>query len=229
MFERYQKELRSVLDNMELYIDVDDMSECHRTGTESEQYRTCQKLFDNFIDTFTDIHYLYISRAEVGDDGISLYTVCSANSSYEKQFEPENVLHLGDWEPGWYDDGTILRFWDIQNGDQDVYFKNTSDWGTDYTLARPLVDSHGQHFAVFCADISISDIDHVIYRNIVKNMAFVLALCLVFTVLLLLWLQYNVTQPLSLLQKKRCRFCRPFQREGQSRGALRASGAEGEK
>lgn len=206
MYERYQKELLSVLDYLQTYVDADDMAECLRTGVESDAYRVCQEQFDTFIDRFTDIHYLYICSAREKDEGLRIVVVCTANSSYEKENMPENVLRLGDWGAGWYSEATLLRFWNIQNGDQDVFFKNESEWGTDYTLARPVVTSDGEHFATLCADISIADIDQAIYSNIMKGVVALLLLCLAFTALLLLWLQHNVTTPLSLLQKSVVRF-----------------------
>lgn len=201
MLDRYQKELKSVLDYIEVHVDPDDMAACVRTGRESEAYWRCQELFDTFADTFADVHYLYIARVAEEGGSMRMAAVCAGNTAYEKEYLPENVIHLGDGEEGAYSEETLRSFLDIQNGTEDVYFRNASDWGTDYTLARPLITSKGEHIALLCADISVAEINRAIYRNIMRNVLLVLLLSLAFTALLLLWLQRNVTAPLGMLQK----------------------------
>ena len=101
MYARYREEMISIVNYIESFIDHDDMSRCAETYTPSEKHAKVQELFDNFVDYYNDVHYLYILRATDPDDPAKLRSVCSANSSYEKEFEPENVVYIGDGGEDW--------------------------------------------------------------------------------------------------------------------------------
>lgn len=201
MFDRYQKQMASMLTYIESHIDKDDMGVCARTFIESEKYQAFQAFFDDFIDHYEDVHYLYIMQ--IGEPGEPLRTreICAANSTYEKEYEPDLVLHLGDAEAGWMEADMEDRFYEIQLGDEDVYLINRSEWGIDYTLARPLVTSDGDHYGILCADVSIEQLNSTIYRNIYINIAVILIPSISFILLLLFWIRSNVTKPLRLLHQ----------------------------
>ena len=82
MYERYQKQMASILDYVEAHIDNDDMAECARTYVESEKYRQFQEFFDDFIDHYEDVHYLYIMQIIDPDAPINVREICAANSTY---------------------------------------------------------------------------------------------------------------------------------------------------
>lgn len=208
MYERYRKELSSVVTYFEERIDHDDMAQCAKTYVESEKYRETQAMFDSFIDSFEDIHYLYLMDANTEQEHPRLIELCTANSTWEKEHEPENVLHLGDWEEDWYPEDTVWNFVRIQRGDEDVYFLNPSQWGVDYTLARPVKDSQGNHYGILCADISVKELRATIYRNIYINIAVIVLAGIAFIVLLLLWMRVNVVVPLKKLEQSLADFAR---------------------
>ena len=208
MYDRYEKQLASILNYVEAHIDHDDMAECARTYVESEKYREFQAFFDELIDYYEDVHYLYIMQVNDPDAQFEIAEICAANSSYEKEFEPEMVMHLGDAEEGWYDKETAQLFRDALQGDEDTVVVNESEWGTDYTLARPLVSSSGEHYGLLCADISIDQINETIYRNIYITLAMILLPGALFVFLLILWMRKNVTEPLKQLENSVAAFAR---------------------
>lgn len=201
MITRYQKQLTSIIDYVEAHIDKDDMAECARTYEESETYKQFQDFFDDLVDHYSDVHYLYIMQAKEEAGKASMYEICAANTTYEKENEPESLLHLGDSGDDWYEEDVIRTFLEIQNGDEDVFLENESEWGVDYTLARPLVSSKGVHYALLCADVSIDEINAVVYRNIYINILAITGCGAIFIYLLLLWLNHNVIDPIKALQK----------------------------
>ena len=201
MYDRYQKQMASLADYIGNHIDLDDMAVCTRTNVESETYQKFQAFFDNLIDNYADVHYLYIMRAAEGENGLQGYEICAANSTYEKENEPDMVMHLGDTDPDWYTPEAIREIWEYQQGDQDVYFIDRSEWGVDYTLARPLISSDGDHFGLLCVDVSIQELNATIYRNIYINIAIIVVLGFLFTFLLLSWMRTNVTVPLRQLEQ----------------------------
>ena len=205
MYDRYEKQLSSVLTYIEHHIDHDDMAECAKTFVESEKYQKFQEFFDDFIDNYEDLHYLYIMKIldpeDVDpNDPIEIYEICAANSTYEKMYEPEIVMHLGDGEVGWYDSKTAQKFRDILKGNKEASIVNESEWGTDYTLARPLVNSNGEHYGLLCADISIDEINKTVYHNIYISIGIIVGFGALFIALLFWWLHKNVTKPLKLLE-----------------------------
>ena len=199
MYDRYNHQMESILSYVQAYIDDDDMAECARTFTESEQYGKTREVFDRFIDNYTDIHYLYILRPV--DDPALIRSVLSANSTYEKENEPENVIYIGDGEEGWYTEENAERFRNILAGDKDVYFTATTEWGTDYTLARPLVNSAGEHYALLCVDISIDEIRNTIYRDIMTSICIIIIMSLLFVIVIIAWVRNNVTTPIRKLEE----------------------------
>lgn len=200
MYDRFQKQMSSILDYVECHIDNDDMAECARTFVESEKYQQFQAFFDELIDHYGDVHYLYLMKVAEPDDPVGLYEICAANTTYEKKYEPENVLHLGDGDAEWFDDRTVQRFREILQGDEDVYYVNPSAWGVDYTLARPLKDSSGEHYGLLCVDVSIEQINESVYRNIYINIGMIIGPGALFILLLLWWMRRNVTEPLKALE-----------------------------
>lgn len=200
MLNRYQKQMSSVLSYVDKHIDHDDMSTCAQTNVESTTYKKFQAFLDNLVDNYADVHYIYIMRILESGDTPRAREICSANSSYEKEHEPELVLRLGDVEEG-LSPQTEERFYEIQMGDDDVYLKNPSKWGIDYTLARPLVDSKGTHYGMLCVDVAIDDLDDQAYKDVYIHIAVIVAAGLVFTALLLLWMRLNVTNPIKELEE----------------------------
>lgn len=199
-YARYRAQMASILTYVEKHIDNDDMSKCAASYTESPKHKVTQAFFDDFVDNYTDLHYLYIIRTTEPDDPAGIRSVCSANSSYEKENEPENVIHIGDGEEGWYTQETIEKFREIQSGDTDVYFLQPSVWGVDYTLARPLIDSAGNHYAMLCVDISLKELQQSLYKSIFLNIGLIILFGILVIVILLLWMRRNVMIPLKNLE-----------------------------
>ncbi len=200
MYRMYNEQMTGVVNYIESCIDDDDMSECARTWTESEKYKETRILFDNYIDTYTNLHYLYIVKPLEPGDPVKVRSILSANSTYEKEFEPENVIYIGDGEEDWYDEETAQTLREILVGNKDVFFLDKTDWGTDYTLARPLINSNGEHYGLLCVDIDIDDIQAMIHRNINVNVIFVIILGILFTSCFLLWVRAKVTSPIRALE-----------------------------
>jgi len=218
IYARYEKQMESILNYVEAHIDHDDMAKCADTFVKSEKYEEFQAFLDTFIDTYAnnefrndpekdkkynDVHYIYIMKvAEVGDP-YEIYEICTANSSYEKEHFPEYVLTLGDHADdldSWYGEEARKQFREILKGDKDVFLTNDSEWGVDYTLARPVADSTGRHYGVLCVDVSKDQLIATVTKTIVINIALVVGLGILFITLLLVWMRMNVTKPLRDLE-----------------------------
>ena len=200
MYARYREEMVSIVNYIESFIDHDDMSQCAETYVASEKHAEIQELFDNFIDYYNDVHYLYILKVTGPDDPAKMRSILSANSSYEKEFEPENLVFIGESGADSYPDETVQAFREIQAGSEDVFFDDPSEWGYDYTLARPLIDSTGKHYAVLCVDVSIDELQHLIERYTRFTIFVIVAMGLLFIILLILWMRRHVVEPIHHLE-----------------------------
>ena len=202
-YERYRTQMESIVNYMQRYIDDDDMSRCADTYVESEKYKETQAIFDDFIDHYSDIHYLYMVKVLEPGDPVGLRSIMAANSTYDKENEavsPENVLHLGDGDESWYNDATVEKFREILNGDKDVFFLQPSAWGVDYCLSRPLIDSSGKHYGLLCVDVSGEELKNKLYRSIFINLAVIICLGAALILVLLWWMRVHVTGPLKKLE-----------------------------
>ncbi|MBR3018077.1 MAG: diguanylate cyclase [Clostridia bacterium] len=218
IYARYEKQMESILNYVEAHIDHDDMAECAKTFVKSEKYEEFQAFLDTFIDTYADntfinnpesdlkykdVHYIYIMKvADVGDP-YEIYEVCTANSTYEKENFPEYVLTLGDHADdldSWYEEQARKQFRAILQGSQDVFLTNDSEWGVDYTLARPVVNSKGEHYGVLCVDVSKDQLIETVSKTVIINISLVVGLGILFITLLMVWMRLNVTKPLHDLE-----------------------------
>ena len=200
MFTRYREQMTSILDYVQDSIDHDDMSRCAETFEQTETHRKTQAFFDHFVDYYSDLHFLYMIKPMPEGDPINIRVICSASTTWDKTYDADDVLHLGDGDADWYDDETAAKFREIMNGDEDVFFLNNSEWGWDYTLTRPMIDSSGKHYAVLCVDVSVDKIRSTIYRAVILNAAVVVILGVAIILTLLLWLRVRVTKPIKELE-----------------------------
>lgn len=199
-YERYKAQMESIVNYVQKYIDDDDMSKCADTFEESEKYKETRAFFDDFVDHYTDLHYLYIVKVLEPGDPVKVRSVLAANSTYEKENEPENLIFLGDGDEDWYDEETTEKFREILNGTEDVFFLQPSAWGVDYTLARPLIDSSGKHYGLLCVDISGEELKDKLYRSIFINIAMIVCLGAAMVLILLWWMRFHVTVPIKRLE-----------------------------
>lgn len=207
LYSRYQSQMRSIADIALSSVDIDDMSECSRTLVESEKYKETQAFFDNMATNYGgDMHYLYMMKVTEPGDPLGedvVVEVCAGNSEYEKQYEPDLVMHLGDHdtpEEPWFSQEMIVKFKEITAGTEDVFFFQPSYWGIDYTLARPLIDSQNRHFAILCVDVDANDISNSINRIVVASISLTVGIGVLFSIFLLIYMYFSVIRPIKLLQ-----------------------------
>ena len=199
LYSRYQAQMESIVSIAEAHVDIDDMCQCVETLTKSAKYQETQDFFDKFVDNYSDLHYLYILsvRPEGSDDAV--FAVCSASTTYEKTYEPEGVLDLGDSEAEWYSQETTQLLRDIMAGDEDVYFFEDSSWGSDYTLARPLISGE-KHYALLCVDISTETISGAINNIVLTTVIPIVCVGIAFFAILMVWLFLSVVRPIRKVQ-----------------------------
>ena len=95
---------------------------------------------------------------------------------------------------------------DIMNGNDIVFFEETTEWGIDYTGAVPIKDSKGNSIAVLCVDIDITFIRNSIIKYAVINVSITLGLGLLFISAFFIWFRKYIIDPLKKLEKSAVNF-----------------------
>lgn len=201
MYGRYQKQMKSVADFLGAQIDHDDMSQCAETYVESEKYREFQAFLDDFVDRYHDVRLVHLVQVLPSDVSPRVREICEAHSAFEKTYEADQLLNLGDADQEWLERDMEDELYQIQRSQEDVYLLNSAYGGSEYTLARPLVNSEGKHYGVLCIDIAAKDLNRTVYRNMNLSIALTVGLGMAFLTLLLFWLRSNVTDPLNQLER----------------------------
>jgi diguanylate cyclase (GGDEF) domain len=156
---------------------------------------------DDLIDHYQDIHYFYAVRPLNTEKTGNVMSVLSAERYYDRYVDTEGNLFLGWISDDEYDSNTAAKLFEIMNGNDIVFFEETTEWGTDYTGAVPIKDSDGNGFAVLAVDIDISFIRETITSYAAVNFCVIMLLGIVFIGVFLLWSQENITKPIKKLEE----------------------------
>ena len=200
-YKNYERYITDILRHVDRHIDDDDLSECVDTLTESEKYKELRLFMDDIMNGF-NVHYLYILKPTIDEDGSRHFiSVISAEDYHNRYEDTEGNLYLGWTSDGEYSDAEIDRLLDILKQDKMVFYKDVSEWGVDYTGALPLKNGKGVNYAILAVDVDISSISAAIRKNTIEIEGTIVVLGLIFTIMFLYWARISVTMPIHNLEK----------------------------
>ncbi len=199
LYHSYEERMTDIINYVESHIDKDDLSQCVATGVESEKYYELVSFMDGIMEDF-DIHYLYILMPVDVDGTPVMMNIISADTAYGREFEPDGYT-LNMLIPDDYELKDILLYKEAMESDDIVFFKNVSIWGYDYTALKNLYDSNGKLFAALCVDINVYELQRAIQTYTIINVVLIVVLGLLFIVFFLIWLNRNITEPITRLEK----------------------------
>jgi len=205
LYDSYRSRIDNILDFAMAGIDADDLAECIRTGETSPKYDELQKYLDSIKDN-VDLDFLYIIVPLSAEETDNIQNVIAAMSSYEKEYEPENVVSLNELTGDSYSSDTARQYLEAYDSGVRCYFEEAAEWGRDYTGLQPIYDSEGRRFAALCVDISINEINALLRSNTITMLATLLIVCAVFSVLFLVWASRNITTPIKRLETSVVKF-----------------------
>ncbi len=114
-------------------------------------------------------------------------SVFSAERYHDRYEDTEGNLYLGWISDDEFDADTAKLMMDVMNGDDIVFFEETTEWGIDYTGAVSIKDSTGKSIAVLAVDIDITFIRSAIIKYAVINISITVVLGLTFISLFFIW------------------------------------------
>ena len=132
-------------------IDVDDLSNCIETRTESEKYYELQQTLDD-IRARVDCHFIYIVIPLSTEPIDNMQNVIAGVGEYEYENMADQLVHLNMLTGDSYSPETAKKYLDAYNSGELSFFEEVSQWGDDYTGLLPLYDSHGDKVAALCVD-----------------------------------------------------------------------------
>ena len=200
LYRQYESRIGSILNYAQSQIDADDLAQCIRTGTESEQFHKTQEYLDQ-IKEQTKVHYLYIIIPLNTAETDNIRNVMAAVTQDEYENDPEALVTLNELTGDAYSSETARKYYDAYQADGDTFFENSTVFGTDYTGMRVLKDSEGQKVAALCADFDVNEINENLHDNMLDILVIIMIIGLLFASAFIVWTDANVIRPVRQLEK----------------------------
>ena len=200
LYSHYQQRIEDVLNYAAQGIDGDDLSQCIKSGVESEKYQELQTYLDGIRDGM-DIHFVYVIVPLNTEERDNIKNVIAGISREEYETIPDELVQLNQLTGDSYSPETAAKYLEAYNSGKLTFFENVTEWGDDYTGLLPLCDSNGERYAALCVDVEISSIHEELDSSTRRMVATVLLLGVLFDVLLLLWVRRSVTTPIAQLER----------------------------
>ena len=177
-------------------LDGDDIENCIESGEESEGYGRAQRLLDN-IKASDSVKDIYIAKPVSGEAEGNMMYVVKGVTDEELSDYPELVRGLGDISKDEFPPEVLSKFKSIMEGRTvEEFFERETALGGVYSLLVPLKNSSGEPVAVLGLDsgvnaVSENRVDFIFYILIVSAV-----LILIFLIIMLIWLNRRVIDPL---------------------------------
>ncbi|MGN0318337.1 MAG: SpoIIE family protein phosphatase [Lachnospira sp.] len=205
--EQYQTYMNGILEYTVEQIDGDDLEKCIRTGEKSIAFENMQKVLDQIKETH-EIEFIYIVKPLNTEDRDNMMNVCAGATAYEKEYEKDTLVSLGESTQDAYSSDVAANYLEIMNCDSDeiTYFSNKTEFGYDYTGLVPVLNSADEPVAVLAVDISMNEIGGVLIRYIIFILICMIVLLGVFLAGLYKWFGKSIVQPISKIQMSAQKF-----------------------
>ncbi len=198
LYHAYEERMNDIVNYVEAHIDNDDLAQCIATGVESEKFKEMAAFMDDIMEDF-DIHFLYIVTPISAEPPVMM-NVFSADTAQGREEDPDGY-YLGLMLYEDYETADMKLYIDAYQKEGITFFKNFSIWGYDYTALKPLKDSNGNTFTALCVDMNVYELENEIKTYTVVNVILIVLLGFIFIVVFLLWMNKNITDPISKLEK----------------------------
>ncbi len=205
-FKQNQIVLSNIIHYVDRYIDDDDLKQCIKTKIESPKYKEMMLFFDNVKEDF-EPQYLYIIKPIKNKDGTyEMFTVASAENSYDRYENTEGNLFLGDMLNNEYTNEEIKDIFEVMDHKDIVYMESNTFWGHSYCGYYALRDSKGVPYAVLGVDTDLTQLSNDIFHRTIAILSFIVLIGIASIGLFLFWATKNVTEPLEKLEESAKRY-----------------------
>lgn len=196
MKNQYQKYISGILKITAAHLDGDDIEQCINTMTESSEYQDSQEFMNQVRDNY-DIEYIYMLRP-LKKEGTNNMMYVMAGVSKDELRDSDNI-HLGELTGREFDDNVTEYYIAAMSADDITYYANRTVFGYMYSGLLAVKNSAGEAVAVLAVDMSMKDMESVIYKYIRRTALAGMFNSLVFFAVLYLWIRYKVIMPIRKL------------------------------
>ena len=204
---RNQIYLSDIMKFVELNIDKKDLEECSRTLQKSEKYFKLQRFFNTIVNTYNVDNFYIVKPLNNNpyDNCLCLISGFPKDKLNQKLYSLGDVIHSG-FSPELMTE--LIWAEKHPNGLQFHQGKKVKKYGYYYTGFLPLINSSGEVFAIFCADISVEEISKVIANNSKLMLVLIAACGFVFCFSFITWGQVYIVEPIEKLEKSVSEFAK---------------------
>ncbi len=202
MYERNKSQMTEIVNYIDRMFERDDMATCARTYVESPKFIQFKHFMDVLADYYSrDVEKLYIMQILEPGESPRTREICAGLKLEERLDDSVSAWVLGRASENWLTPKQEDQFYEVQTGREDVFLFKQSPQGNTYTLARPLISSSGDHYAVLCVDIAIDEINAMVSHNVLVNIGMIVLFGMIFIILVLIWVHIKIVRPLRDVEK----------------------------
>lgn len=197
---RYDSHLRDIVTYLEHTVDADDLRECIRSGEPSEKYNALQQQVNTMVDDF-EVMFIFIGIPK--EDG-TMVNVVSSTSEAERAAGDTEDFPIGYVDESYYTVESIKPYVGaLKTPDRFSAFRaNSPEFGSTYTVCRPVVTSDGETIALACAEMGLAELHRSINIYVWSSIALITVICIAFAYYSGHWMQRNIVKPLRLLEER---------------------------
>ena len=204
MMKQFEDHLKYIVTLTAERIDVDDLDECIQTRQESEKFKILIEYMDQVIRTY-DLDSIVIIKPVKDGDNYDVMQVMSGLLPEEREGQslrgvkvPVLGDSLKDFLPPGFPEAVYAELQDCH----DIHFSiSKSDLGRGYNAVKGIYKEDGTPVALLTAALSLEFIDKTMKQYIIMVSAIAVALSVIVTICMTLWLKRRVTDPLGLIER----------------------------
>ncbi|MCR5045201.1 MAG: SpoIIE family protein phosphatase [Treponema sp.] len=206
MIQKYKEYEESVLRLAVNGFDWDAVELAIQKQEEDESIQKLRARLD-YLKTNLKIAWLYMLEPLNANDTDNMRYVCTGNTKEEYESyksKGQDVVRLGKLTGTEFPAevaAQFMNFYKNSKPEEFWYYPNETEWGSVYTTSIVVRNSSGKPICLMCVDINMYDIDATLkvypLRIFVAGFVFAVA----FIIVLILWLNRRVINPLKRLQK----------------------------
>lgn len=174
-------------------------------GQEDDALLALRKRMD-YVKSNAKIDWLYMLEP-LNDSAVdNMRYVCTGNTPKEYQAykeRGEDIVRLGKMSGTEFPPDVAKQYLDFYTNSQPGefwYYPNYTEWGSVYTTSVVVRNSAGKRLGVMSVDINMSDIDSTLRIYPLSILGAGLIFAIAFIIILILWLNRRVINPLKRLQ-----------------------------
>lgn len=212
MMEMYTSRLRDIVELTIARIDTEDLEHCIETKERSEKFDEMVEFIEQER-KYLRLEYIVLNTPVKNGDTYDIMQIVSGLTEEQKNgeglIEDVPVPVLGDMIGMYFGPEICEASYNIMVGKEDIVFStDKTTFGDEYGALAPIRNAKGEGIAILTTGVSLQELDSVLRGYILVIAVFAILLGVVFTVLMVMWLQRRVLTPIQKIEKSASDFAK---------------------